>query len=92
MVEYNEELAKKEIERIAREHNLRPEILQEVIWGRAKGLSQKQTAIEYNINPNTVSRYTRILRKEVPEEEISGLLVAAGILFGGLYLLSKLIE
>ena len=63
------------LNQIAKRHLLKPSLLQNIIWGRAHGWSQIKISKEYNINQNTVSKYSRILEREITDNELKILLL-----------------
>lgn len=77
---------------IAKSHGLRADILQDVIKGRAKGLSNKEIAQQYDHHENTVSKYKNTVKEEISNQEFREILLILSILSGGLYLLENYSE
>ena len=82
-----EKLASLKLRQIANQHQINPDILQAVLWGKAQGWSQNKIADSYNYNPNTISRYTRIVEREISKDELKELLILVGIILGAAYLI-----
>ena len=89
---FNERVAQKKLNEIAAKHLLTPKILQDIMWGKSQGWSQSKIAQEYNINPNTVSKYSRILEREMSAEEIKELLIIIGLILGAGYLINEIFK
>lgn len=89
---FNEQIAQQKLNQIAEKHLLNPFILQNIVWGRSQGWSQTKIAQEYNINPNTVSKYSRILEREMNANEIKELLIIIGLILGAGYIINELFK
>ncbi|MCK4669800.1 MAG: hypothetical protein KAT43_01260 [Nanoarchaeota archaeon] len=87
---FNEQIAQQKLNQIAEKHLLSPILLQNIVWGRSQGWSQTRIAQEYNINPNTVSKYSRILEREMNANEIKELLIIIGLILGAGYIIKEL--
>jgi len=86
------ELVEKRLHEIASRHLLDPNILQNVVWGKAQGWSQNKIALNFNHNPNTISKYTRIIEREITKEEIKELLIIVGLILGAAYIFNELFK
>lgn len=89
-MDYNQHLAEDKLQEIASRHLLNPDILRDVVWGRAQGWSQTKIAQSFGYNPNTISKYSRIIEREISGEEIKQLLVVIGLILGASYVLKEL--
>ena len=89
---FNEQVAQQKLNEIATKHLLTPQILQNIVWGKSQGWSQTRIAREYNINPNTVSKYSRILEREMNADEIKELLIIIGLILGASYLIKEIFK
>ena len=92
MASINEGVAQERIREIAGKHNLRADILKDVLEGKSKGMTQKEISNKYDINKNTVSKYNRKIEEEFSEDDLGELLIVLGILLGGAYLLDRLLD
>ena len=92
MASIDESEAQERIQEIAGKHNLRPDILKDVIEGKSKGMSQKEIAETYGVNRNTVSKYNRKIEEEFSEDDLGDLLIIIGVLLGSAYLLDRLMS
>ena len=91
-MEFNEQIAQQKLNQIAEKHLLNPHLLQNVVWGRSQGWSQTRIAQEYNVNPNTVSKYSRILEREMNADEIKELIIIIGLILGASYIINELFK
>ena len=89
---FNEQIAQQKLNQIAEKHLLNPLLLQYIVWGKSQGWSQTRIAQEYNINPNTVSKYSRILEREMNDNEIKELLIIIGLILGASYVINELFK
>ena len=91
-MKFNEQIAQEKLNGIATKHLLNPQILQNIVWGRSQGWSQTRIAEEHHINPNTVSKYSRILEREMNADEIKELLIIIGLILGAGYIINELFK
>ena len=89
---FNKNIARDKLNIISKKHLLNPQILQNVIWGRVQGWSQTRIAEESHINPNTVSKYLRIIEREMDTKEIKELMIIIGLIWGGSYLIKEIFK
>ena len=88
-MKFNQALAEQKLKEIASKYFINAEILRNIIFGKSQGWSQTKIAQSYSINPNTISKYTRILEREMNTEEIKQLLLIVGLIVGASYLLKE---
>lgn len=62
----------------AKKYRLRSDILYNILLGKVQGWSQYKISEEYRINQNTISKYVRILEKEIKIHEIKKMLIFIG--------------
>lgn len=58
------------LEKIARNHQMRPEYLREIVYLSATGHKQNQIHEKADIHEDTVSRYRRLLREMNEEKQV----------------------
>ena len=76
--------------RLAKKHGLNPIWLREIFRLRNRGLNHSQIAAHLGIARETVSTYFGKLR-QLDEPDFLGLLLRAGLLIGGIYLLNEIL-
>jgi len=89
---FDKQIAQQKLSQIAENHLLNPIMLQNIVWGRSQGWSQTRIAQENHINPNTVSKYSRILEREMDANEIKELLIIIGLILGAGYIINELFK
>ena len=91
-MKFNERIAQQKLNEISTKHLLNPKLLQNIVWGKSQGWSQTRIAEEHHINPNTVSKYSRILEREMSADEIKELLIIIGLILGASDLIHELFK
>lgn len=76
---------------LSKKYGLNPTLLKEIMVLRNKGYNNVQIAEHTGINKNTVNKYVNALG-EMDLNDLLELLITIGIIIGGLYLLTKLVE
>ena len=66
---------KQDLKDIAAYHRLRPELLKDTIYRLSKGYTQKEIAEHNHVNPNTITRYVRIIKREMTTKEVLKILM-----------------
>jgi len=75
--------AKKKIQEISKKYLLKAEILKKVLFGKCSGMSNTYISEFMLINQNTISKYCRILKREIPDTEIFELMICVGVIGDG---------
>lgn len=87
----NLDKANQKVVEISKRYGLNPTLLKEIMLLRNKGLNNISISEKTGINKNTVNKYVNALG-EMENNDFIELLLGVAVIFGGVYLLSKLFE
>lgn len=87
-VDYSKAL--NEYRQIANKHNLRPELLKEILNLSVKGYNKAEIARKVGKSRQTVHKYLKTVREDMSDDELQTILLGLVVLFGGVYLIDNL--